>query len=192
MERLRDTCNETTHLVILDGADVVYIEKLESSHPVRIDSQVGGRTPAFCVAHGKVLLAHHPELAERILAGKLPRFTSRTLTDPEVLRRDMARTRRQGYAMNNQEWREGVCGIAAPIWDRTGTVVAALSLSMPATRFTKVRLDTMLPVLKEIAREVSRALGFPGPAAAGPPPTNGRGARSRTRGGDRHGANPTT
>ncbi|HEY7676352.1 MAG TPA: IclR family transcriptional regulator, partial [Candidatus Methylomirabilis sp.] len=52
MERLRDTCNETTHLAILDGTDVVYVEKLDSSQPVRIDTHIGGRTPAFCVAHG--------------------------------------------------------------------------------------------------------------------------------------------
>lgn len=191
LERLRDTCDETSHLVVLDGTDVVYIEKLESSHPVRIDSQIGGRAPAFCVAHGRALLAHHPEVLERVLAADLPRFTPRTITDPEALRRELARARRQGYAANNQEWREGVCGVAAPIWNHAGSAAAALSLSMPATRFTRARLDVMIPLLKEVAADLSRALGYAGQEGSRPRPTDGQRTASRPRGGNRHGARPT-
>jgi DNA-binding IclR family transcriptional regulator len=139
---------------------------------------------------GRAILAHHPGLIERALRAGLPRYTSWTIANPEGLRRELARTRRQGYAVNNQEWCEGVCEIAAPVWDRAGSVVAVLSLSIPVTQFTKARLDVMVPVLNEIARDISRALGASGTEGSGPRPAGGRSAAGSTRGGKGHGARP--
>ena len=150
MERLLKNTRETVHLSVLDGDDVVYLHKLDSPEPVRAYSEVGGRAPAHCVATGKAILAWQTALYLGGLAGRLQRHTPKTITDPADLLRDLERVRANGYAVNRGEWRESVWGIASPISNADGVVVAAIGVSGPASRIKPAHI-------KELASDVMAA-----------------------------------
>lgn len=177
LRRLNEVTGETVHLAIYDHGDVVYIEQLKCLLPVAAVSYVGRRCPAFCVATGRVLLAHQPwrELDE-VLGAPLPRFTPDTLTDPAALRELLADARRDGYAVNRGNYREGVAGVAAPIRDHTGAVVAAVGCCLPLDRFGGERFTRLLDETRQAADAISAALGAaPGdavqPGAGTPSPS---------------------
>lgn len=161
MHWLLDQTRETVHLSVLDGEQVVYVDKLDSPEPVRAYSEVGGRAPAHCVATGKALLAWRttPELLATPTRRKpLVAHTPATIIDPAEMARELARIRLQGYAVNRGEWRASVWGIAAPIADGTGQVVAAIGLSGPATRVRPTRVKTLAKLVVQAAQQVSDTL----------------------------------
>lgn len=162
LEALARTSGEVVHLAILDGSEVVYIDKVETTrHAVRAYSYVGGRAPAYGVATGKAILAYGPAgRVESCLKGELKAYTPRTLADPERLRADLERTRRRGYAVNLGEWRADVGGVAAPIWRHTNEVVAGVGVTAPVIRLTRRRVQELVPMVVETARCISRELGF--------------------------------
>jgi len=161
MERLARAVNESPHLAVLQGEGVVIVEKVDCDQPVRVDTYVGQRAPAHCSAMGKAILAFAPGGDEALDAtGRLQQFTSTTLTDPVALADELALVRRQGYAVNRGEWREGVCAVAVPLRDRSGAVCAALSLTLPTARFGDVALHTrFVPALLEAAAAIDTAMG---------------------------------
>jgi len=171
LEALGASIQEAAHLAVLDGTEVVFIGKVESPRPLRLYSQVGRRCPAHCTALGKVLLAHAPaEVRARVLARPLKRYTAATITAPAALERVLEETRRRGYAVDDQEFEEGVRCVAAPIRDYTDRVVAALSVSVPAGRLPRARVASLVDKVTGAARRVSGTLGHPAPAAAGSVP----------------------
>jgi DNA-binding IclR family transcriptional regulator len=156
MRKLAAATKETVHLSVFDGDDVVYVHKIDSPHPVRAYSAIGGRAPAHCVATGKALLAFQPP--DVVDVTKVRRqFTEATITDPLDLRRELDRIRRQGHAVNKGEWREGVFGVAAPILDASGRAVAAIGLSGPRERFRPAAIKAFTPLVMAAARDLSRA-----------------------------------
>ncbi len=160
---LTERSHETVHLAVLDGDEVVNVEQLSGPHLVREANWVGQRTPLNCVANGKALLAFQPApTIERILSGSLPRFTERTIADPQRLRRDLARVRERGYAQALGEIEEGLNAIAAPIRDAAGAVVAAVSVSGPAYRVTADRIPDLGALVVAAAAKISARLGFSG------------------------------
>lgn len=159
MERLLVETRETVHLSVLDGDEVVYVHKLDSPNPVRAYTQIGGRTLAHCVATGKAMLAFKSSFfLERLSLNLRPR-TPATLTDPQKFLREMARIQVQGYAINRGEWNENVVGIASPISDGSGQVVAGLGLSGPRERFKPAKLREYAPLVVEAAAQISKRLG---------------------------------
>ena len=168
--------SEAPHLAVLQGDAIVIIDRLEAPHPVRVDTYVGQRVPAHCSATGKAILAFlaAPVLAEA-LAQPLARFTARTSIDRQALARELAQVRQRGYAMNEGEWRTGVCAIAVPIPGRLGEVAGSLSLTMPTERFRRSPPERrFLPPLRRAAAAITRELGgsadgpgLPQPTAAG-------------------------
>lgn len=159
---LRNLAKQTTeavHLSVLDGTDVIYIDKIDSAQPVRAYSRIGGRAPAYCVATGKALLAYQPACIMERVAASMEKLTSRTLRNPEELMQELARVRQLGYAVNRGEWREGVCGIAAPIRDSSKTVIAAVGLSGPAPRMGAGVMRDLAPIVMQTAAAISRSLG---------------------------------
>lgn len=162
MNRLVHHCGETVHLSVLDLGDVVYIDKVDSPQPVRAYSKVGGRAPAYCVATGKALLAHASEEAVAEVSRHLHGHTPSTLTDPAELRAELARVRETGHAINRGEWREGVCGVAAPIRDARGQVIAAIGISGPIDRLKLRTLKQLAPEVMAAARSISAGLGWNG------------------------------
>lgn len=166
MEALMQSTGESVHLSVLDGREVVYVHKVECPNPIRAYSQIGGRAQAHCVATGKAMLAfRNPQwLAE--IAHDLSAATPRTITDPDGFQQEMQRVRRAGYAINRGEWRPGVNGLAAPIFDGTGAVIAAIGISGPDTRLRMSRLRDLTTPVREAAEQLSTELGEIGPHAS--------------------------
>lgn len=159
MERLLADTRETVHLSVLDGDEVVYVHKLDSPNPVRAYTQIGGRTMAHCVATGKAMLAFKPVLTLEKLSTGLRARTPATVTDPRKFLQEMARIRVQGHAVNRGEWNESVYGVAAPITDVSGRVVAGLGLSGPKERFKAPQIKQYAPLIVAAAAQVSKRLG---------------------------------
>ncbi len=155
----RDT-GETVHLSVLDGLEVIYIDKIDSVQPIRAYSMIGGRAPAYAVATGKALLA--AERADHLdrFDGTLQRHTASTIVDRRVLKADLARAARLGYAINRGEWRDGVGGVAAPVFNGFGKPVAAIGISGPLDRLTMQRMKAWAPAVMTAAADLSRDLGY--------------------------------
>jgi IclR family acetate operon transcriptional repressor len=150
--RLRDELNETVHLGVLEGADVVYLDKLESRHPLRLTSTIGGRNPAHCTAVGKAMLAWtystEAELRAWIARSQpLVRRTPSSITDPPALAKEMARIRADGFARDMEESEVGVRCIAAPVFVGTTRPRAAVSISAPRDRMSSARIREVAPLL---------------------------------------------
>jgi DNA-binding IclR family transcriptional regulator len=158
MLALSDETRETVHLSALEGGDVIYLHKIDSTHPVRAYTSVGGRAPAHCVATGKALLAFQPESYLDRYEGALQRFTPKTVIDLESLRAELREVRRQGFALNRGEWRDSVCGVAAPVFGLGGRAVAAIGLSGPASRLGE-RLDDFAGQITAAARDLTQKMG---------------------------------
>ena len=153
--RLLDRHNETTCLTVLDGRDSVFIAKEETTHAVRLVTQVGSRLPAFAAASGRVMLADWPEDEVRALYDgyELVTPTGRRLDGVEELLAILAEARRRGYAENIDETALGLHCLAAPV-GLPGRVVAAVTLCVPTGRMSAARRREMIPDLLRAAHEV--------------------------------------
>ncbi|MBW8485864.1 IclR family transcriptional regulator [Actinomadura parmotrematis] len=156
LEELAEATRETVHCAVRDGGEVLYIEKLGGHRSVARPSRAGGRMPLHCTATGKVLLAHAPSrLVEELLAGPLPRLTGHTVVAPRLLRTELARIRRDGYAVESEETRVGYLSVAAPIRACRGHVAGAVSVAAPTSRS---RLGRLVPAVLAATEKVSRRL----------------------------------
>ena len=164
MERMSAETGETAHLSVLRGAGIVIIDKVDSPHPVRVDTFVGLSAPAHCSATGKAILAFlPPEALERALPARLPRYTGATVTDRAALGRELAQVRRAGWARNREEWREGVCAAAVPLRDGGGAAIASLSVTVPTSRFTSEAVrEVLVPALKRTGTAIEAELARTG------------------------------
>jgi IclR family acetate operon transcriptional repressor len=157
---LASDVGETAHLGVLDGAEVVYIEKVESGQSIRMSSQVGRRNPLHCTGIGKALLAFAPgELVSRILASGLPAHTPHTVTSERRLRRDLAAIRERGWSADDEELELGLRCVGAPVFGADGRVEAALSIAGPTIRMGTDFGERFGPVVTAAAARVSAALG---------------------------------
>ena len=159
LERLAEETRETVHLSVLDGDEAVYLEKIDSPQPIRAYTKIGGRAPAHCVATGKALLAFQSTGRDQCLPEQLPGYTDRSITSAGELRRELARIRNAGYALNRGEWRREIGGIGAPIFGPDSAVVAALGISGPTTRVNAATAPALANLVCRAAREVSRRMG---------------------------------
>lgn len=166
--QLSQRTRETVHLVRATTPQVVYIDKIDSPHAVRMFSRVGNTQPMHCTSVGKSILAFAGEEAlEAVVATGLPPRTPATITDAEDLRAELAVIRERGWAMDNVENEEGIRCVAAPIFDVDGECNFAVSVSGPVTRITYERAFQIAPIVMEAAREISRRLGAKVPTGAG-------------------------
>lgn len=156
MTELRGRTGETVQVGVLDGRQVVYVERLDSPNTMRVFTDLGRRAHAHCTSSGKVLLAFAPKAQrERVMKGwDLPRLTPHTIVDTARLRDQLTSIRRAGYAENREEAEVGVVSVAAPISDASGTVVASLSLAGASERIDPHRLAYTEAVVT-LARRVS-------------------------------------
>jgi IclR family acetate operon transcriptional repressor len=138
LEELRDKVNETVHLGVPYGQEVLYVEAVESRHQLRIASRVGAFLPAHCVGLGKALLATlSPDELHHLYPGdELRTLTDRSLKTRAELERQLEKIRRQGYAKSRGESDEGVGSLAVAVLDRRGVARAAISISAPVTRIS--------------------------------------------------------
>lgn len=165
MEELMSLTGESVHLSVLDGTEVVYVHKVDSPNPVRAYTQIGGRAPAYCVATGKVQLAYCAASILHEVSSTLQPHTERTITDPGSFLKEMKKVCEQGFAINRAEWRNDVWGIASPVMDARGSVIAAVGISGPAARFRRSVLADWTQAVIAAATDVSHALGGQRPMA---------------------------
>jgi len=158
MQDLYEATQASVHLAVRDGTEAFYIEKIHGPRAPRVRSRRGGRLPLHATGVGKVLLAHAPPEVQAAVLADLPRITAYTVTQPGLLRRQLARAVRDGYATTTEEMSLGACSVAVPV--RSGPrVVAALGIVVPSLRKDRPRLVAALQVS---ARGVGRRLGATG------------------------------
>jgi DNA-binding IclR family transcriptional regulator len=153
---------ETIHLAVLDGGDVIYIEKLHGPDAAPSPSQIGGRIPAHCSALGKALLAFTPQAwAILQLDQALEALTPYTIIDPRLLRAELAEVRGFGYAIDREEAKLGLTCVSAPVLSADGTAIAAISISGRTTRFVPERYARSV---RRAADQIARACRIGGVA----------------------------
>ena len=164
--RLNEITNETVHSAALDGTTITYVDKVESRHPVRIESYVGRAVLKHCTGVGKAILSFLPEdeLEQHLAGMDFEYFTPTTITDPEAFRRELAVTRERGYAVDDEEHEPGICCVAVPIYSASGKVTRSLSVSAPSSRMTLDQLLEYLPDIKNAGQQISEAIGYRGHA----------------------------
>jgi len=160
---LREKTNETVHLAILDGTEIMYVYNLESTQAIRMRSDLGVRKPAYCTAEGQAILAFQPqEVVDEVIAhGLLPR-TPQTITDAGKLLKALAAVRQRGCAIEDEESEIGMRGISAPIRNDAGDVVASVGLAGPVTRLSKKSIAAFIPHVIETADLISQRIGYSG------------------------------
>ncbi|MFD4377138.1 IclR family transcriptional regulator [Streptomyces sp. NPDC059202] len=163
-QEIAETCGETVHVALLEDADVIYVAKVDSTHAVRMVSAAGRRLPAHCTAVGKMLLAMLPadELDELLDGRELTGMTPASITDPDALRAALAEIAVLGVAVEQRESNPDVSCVAAPVRDRSGRVVAALSVSVPVIRWDEARENELTALAVRGATLLSTRLGHRG------------------------------
>lgn len=162
INKLVETTGETSHISIMDNLEVVYLQKVECNHPVRVLTHVGRRNPLYCTSSGKVFLAFSKdqELLDKVIENGLKQYTKKTITDPNKLKEHIKEIRLNGYAYSYEEYNEGVHSIAAPVYDYRGRVIAALSMVGPKQRIQYQRLNNLAKRVIHAADEISSRMGY--------------------------------
>jgi DNA-binding IclR family transcriptional regulator len=156
MSDLYEATRENVHLAVLDGREILYVEKLSGLHAMPVRTRRGGRLPLHATAAGKVLLAYGPdELLREVVEAGLHRFTAHTIIAPGHLRRALTEIRRTGVGYAREELTVGTLSVASPIFDADGAAIAALSVSLRSARGDLRRLG---PAVRTAAISVTRAL----------------------------------
>jgi DNA-binding IclR family transcriptional regulator len=156
LRALRDQTNETVHLGVLDRFELVYVDKIESLQSLQVASRIGARAPLYCTGLGKAYLAHMPErwVAEYLAAVELVAKTPNTITDSAALLAELARTRRRGWSLDDVENEADVRCVGAPVLDSSGTVVAAVSVTAPASRLAVDKVPQAAALLLKAATQL--------------------------------------
>ena len=161
LRALSDLTQETINLVVLNGHECMNVGGVDSPRPIQYIGRIGRRTPLHCTAAGKVLLAFMPvESRQEVLPKKLARFTEKTITERKSLNQVLATVQAQGYAITEEEHQDGVSALAAPVFDHTGQVIAAITVSGPTYRLGLPELEQFIGPVQQAAREISTHLGF--------------------------------
>jgi DNA-binding IclR family transcriptional regulator len=159
LQDLHQATKITAQLGVLEGTQVLVVEKITGHRAMPMLSQVGGMIPAYCSALGRAILAYsQPAVIESALAGPLPARTPRTLTGTVAIMRELAAVPERGWATDREEGNIGVSCVAAPIFGPLGEVVAALSVTGPSQL---VRADRIGPAVRMAAAGASRAYSRP-------------------------------
>lgn len=162
LQELNRQTRETVHLTVRHGSSAVYVEKLDSTEPLRIYSRIGAAVPLYCTAVGKVMLAYmFDEQQKRLLPQlALKRYTPNTVGNLQQLEAELHRIRKNGYACDLEEHELHIRCVAAPIWDHTGLVNASLSITAPIVRMAISRLRQLAPLIQAAGLQISHELGY--------------------------------
>ncbi len=164
MQDLRDEVGLAVHLVIRDQTEAVYVEKVESHHPVRLFTQIGRRVPLHVTACPRVLLAYRSddEIEEYLANISMVKYTSTTVADPETLWNCINAIRQNGYSVAFGELEPKTAAVAVPIFDYRGVVVASLSVAGPEWYFEPAELNHLVRSLRSCAHNISQGIGYNG------------------------------
>jgi IclR family transcriptional regulator, KDG regulon repressor len=161
LNRLVDTTNESVNISMLDNSDVIYLNKIECNHPDKTVTHIGKRNPPYCTSSGKLLLAYsNKDVVDSVVQKGLQKITKNTVTDPKRLLSDLEEIKANGYAYCNEELREGVSGIAAPVYDYKGKVIAAVAVVGPKQRIQQHKVQGIAKNTIHAALEISERMGY--------------------------------
>lgn len=161
--KARRQYDETFNLAILDGTDILYIDRVKTRKILDINLEIGSKLPAFCTSMGRVLLASLPRAkAHRLLERSVRTpFTRHTVTDTTALMTILDDVRSQGYAVSRGEMAPELVSVAAPVRNLDGQVVAALNLAVNANHYGPAAVETtLIPAVISVAERISKALGY--------------------------------
>ena len=161
-KKLCQDLGETVHMGILEGDNAVYVLKEESSYTLRMYSRVGKVIPLYCTAIGKIFLSDmtEKELEDYFRTNPLKPFTPKSIRTHHALKEELERTRKRGWAIDDEEHEENVFCIGAPVRDYTGKIIAAMSVSWPMFRFNQESFLETAEKIKETTSELSKVLGY--------------------------------
>jgi DNA-binding IclR family transcriptional regulator len=179
LERLSEQSQETALLAIARGNHAIYVDKVVSPQPIRMDAPLGVQRPYNCTAVGKILLTDQSDekIEQLAIKGVFEQRTDRSITDVVSLRSEIEKVRQQGHALDHGEYTAGLHCVAAPIYNHEGNLVAALTISGPAERLT-TDLEGIIRMTKDTALAISEEMGYrsnqvePGALGASPYATN--------------------
>lgn len=160
MQALASDIGETCNLVIPDRHTMKYLDRVETDWPLRVQLPIGSNVPLHCTASGKLYLSSLPrQRLQRILdAGRFEQRTPRTITDSAALTRELARTRKRGFAEDNEEFIEGMIALAVPVRDTEERLVCCLAFHAPTPRMPMTVAHTHLDRLRDAAVELERII----------------------------------
>lgn len=158
LEDLVEDIGETCNIGVLRDLDYIYLQRIECQWPLRLHHEVGHRVPAHAVSGGKVLLAHlDPALSRRLLKSrKLKACTANTITRVAELESELAKARADGFALNNQERLDGIVGVAVPVFDPGGNILASVGMHGPVPRLTIRACERHVGRLRQAAQRIAR------------------------------------
>jgi len=153
---------ETVHLAVEEGGRMVYLDKVEGPGPFCTNSRIGRRVPMHCTGLGKAVLAHLPADKLRAILSRhgMLRGTPRTIVTMAGIERELARVRRQGFAIDDVEFEDGVRCVGVPVFDHLGVPVAAISISAPVSRMSRAHARRVGLILRNAVAKVSTAIGW--------------------------------
>ena len=155
--------DETVSLAVWDGRTAIICQSIHPTHPLRVTSYEGTMAGLHYNSLGKAILAEiSEEELDRLLAGDLTRYTHNTITDVNDLKKQLMMIRQEGVAIDDEEGFLGIRGIAATLRNNEGNVVGAITILGPSIRLTREKLRECVPIVKENALKISRALGYSG------------------------------
>lgn len=163
MERICGEIEETVHIAMLDGSDVVYIEKKECNKSIKTSTKIGARVPAYFTADGRIILSYlGKEKLKELLPRNIKRLTHNTITDKLELLKILTEIYQNGYAIDYEETVQGLVCVAAPIFDYNGAVRYSLSATVPTVRMDEYIIKEYIDIIKEAANEISHRIGYKG------------------------------
>jgi len=160
LEQLMVAADETVHLSVLDpSGDIVYVAKVESARSIRVQTQLGKLNRSWSTATGRAIIAFLPHVADSVLKGRLVPNTPHTVTDPAKIRTLLAEVARKGVAISKRENHPEMGGIAAPIRQHTGEVIASCGVAIPSFRMDRRLIERCTPLVIQTAKAISEELG---------------------------------
>lgn len=159
LEELSNNLRITANLAILDDCEVVFIARSETPFCAYGYFHIGMRRPVYCTAVGKVLTCKTPEIAKEAFKRGVQRYTLNTITDEAKFLEELERVRLQGYAMDLEEWTNGVNCIAVPLYNISGDIIAGISISGPTSTYPVEKMKEYIPMLLEYANRISGRMG---------------------------------
>jgi len=161
MERLVRDTGETVHLVVQDGNEIVYIDKIESQATIRMFSNIGKRAPMHCTGVGKAILSNlsDEEIDNIIKENGLEKFTNNTIIDPQKLKEHLKEVQMLGYSIDDEEHEMGIKCAASPILNFKGEVIAGISVAGPIMRINDNKIQHMAKEVLKASKEISESLG---------------------------------
>jgi len=163
LEELAHQCQESASMAVLNGFYVVYVARSATKRWMSTNLQIGAKLPAYCTSLGRVLLAYRPfsEVKKILEEEELKSYTPYTITDLDILQKELIKIRENGYTINNQELEIGLLSSAAPMFNSKGEVIAAINISMSSARVSLNELkQKFIPILIKVSKQISNALMY--------------------------------